>query len=121
MKKTILILIATLFLEGCNTDQETSIEVSQQEVLFPSVVEIAGKQYFEADQVQCHQRRYRISKEHIGALSQFERVGLEHCHKLIGYRPVAYVRVFNLMEWVRLQIPSKEVIDANQEALRVLE
>lgn len=121
MKKTILILIATLFLEGCQTSQETTIEVNQSEIVLPNVVEIAGRQYLEADQVQCHQRRYRISQQFIGALSQFERVSLENCHKLIGYRPVAYVRVFNLMEWVRLQIPSKEVIDANQEALRVLE
>ena len=119
MKKTILLLVTILCLNGCSEEQETSLELSQQEVVFPVVVEIDGRSYYPADQIQCNQRKYRVSKEIIGPLSKFEQVDISNCQKVIGYQPKAYARLFNLLEWVRQHIPTEELVDAHEKALRI--
>lgn len=121
MSKVILPLLMMIFLSACEGEQETDIELPQQEVIFPQPVDIAGKLYFEVDAVECNERQYRTSQKFIGPLEKWRRVKIENCHKSIGYRPVSYVRHFNLLEFVRGKIPTIITKDANQEALEVLE
>jgi hypothetical protein len=111
MKKILLLLTLISFL-SCQTTPdniETTIITDQYRIVIPNPEDIAGKLYYAQDSIICEKRLYKISPEFIGPIGNFVKAPVSECN-LIGYQGKPYTRIYNLMEYVRV-----EIIDYNSE------
>jgi hypothetical protein len=101
MKRILLILIATTCL-SCQSeikpfeDNQYSIELK--------MIEIAGEKFISINDSKCNRRKYRVWKDKVGALENFQLVSMEECLMLIGFKPKAYADEWALKEYVRQEI-----------------
>jgi hypothetical protein len=94
-------------LEACQTrpdNIETTLIHDQYRLVIPKAEDINGRLYFPYEEMVCEKRKYKISPEFIGPLSDFVKVAPQDCTALIGNKPTPYVKTFNLMEYVRGEI-----------------
>lgn len=119
LKSSLVLLLLTSFL-SCNERVETELLLNQCEVLLPEmVVEIDKHLYFDAEVTFCNCRPYKVSREFIGPLDKYSPAPWESCHQMRGYRPVQYTKLFNLMEFVRSNLPA-ESKNANDYVTEVM-
>lgn len=95
MSKLLTLLILVNCLSSCRTSSpDTTLVLNQCTITFERGNE----------QARCDCRKYKVSPEFIGPLENFKLVDIKQCDLLIGYRPVEYTKLTNLMEYVRIEI-----------------
>ena len=97
--KLILPLILISFLNSCQTKP----------------VQFTGQQYLvEVCDIPIQVRSYEVSEKLVGATSKFQKVELQGCMKVIGYKPSVYGELWALMDYVRQEIPTTHIANEAQ-------
>jgi hypothetical protein len=101
----LIILISCLNLTSCRWAPRDFVGYQCSPVF--AYEDIAGKQFISVDDSKCFCRKYRVSQAYIGPLAEAVNEPLSRCDKIIGYSPVEYTDLTNLMEWVRVRLNSR--------------
>ena len=98
MKRILLILIATTFLEGCTSNEVKPFEDYEYNVELYKTESPDNRELFE---VKCFRRKYRVWLDLVGAKEAFKEVPASECAKLFGYQAKAKANLWVLMEYAR--------------------
>jgi hypothetical protein len=98
MKRTLLQIIAIVFLSGCGSGEIKPFEEYEYNIeLFKEVTSDNRELY----SVKCFKRKYRIWLDYVGAKESFTEAPIKECDKLFGFQPKAKATLWALMEYVR--------------------
>ena len=95
MRKLLVMLLATICLNGCTSNEVKPFEEYQYDA---ELEQVEGEELYA---VKCFKRKYRIWLDYIGALEKWQPAPATECKFLIGYQPKPYARLVAFLEYAR--------------------
>jgi hypothetical protein len=115
MKQSLLILLLGICLSSCRTTPPENRDYFEGEQISPEfileTVQLADgstKQFISIEKSKCRARKYKLSKEYIGASGVVTIKPISECNLMMGYSPKEYLRQVNFMKWVQNEINMEE-------------